>query len=77
MKVRDKVEAVLKDVLTPLFEADGGKIELVDVGDGKVTVRLGDAYTGCPSSSYTLEAVIRPAIHAALEDESVQVILVP
>ena len=75
--VRDKVEAVLKDVLLPLFEADGGHIELVDVKDGKVVVRLGAAYTGCPSSTYTLESVIRPAIRNAVGDTELQVELVP
>ena len=36
--MREKVETVVRDVLRPLIEADGGAIEVVDVDDGVVTV---------------------------------------
>jgi Fe-S cluster biogenesis protein NfuA len=53
---------VLRDVVQPLFEADGGSVELVGIQDGVVRVRLGGVYRGCPSTSYTVEGVIVPAL---------------
>jgi Fe-S cluster biogenesis protein NfuA len=37
--MREKVEAAL-NLIRPQLQADGGDIELVDVKDGKVSVRL-------------------------------------
>ncbi len=52
--MKDKVEAVL-DKIRPGLVADGGNVELVDVNDGVVTVRLVGACAGCPMSSMTLK----------------------
>lgn len=37
--MKEKVEAAL-NLIRPQLQADGGDIELVDVQDGKVSVRL-------------------------------------
>lgn len=70
--MKDKVEAVL-DKIRPGLVADGGNVELVDVNDGVVTVRLVGACAGCPMSSMTLkngiEQILRreiPEIKAVL-----------
>ncbi|HEC49667.1 NifU family protein [Candidatus Desulfofervidus auxilii] len=39
----------------PSLQADGGDIELVDVIDGIVKVRLKGACAGCPMSQMTLK----------------------
>ncbi|MBW2039807.1 MAG: NifU family protein [Deltaproteobacteria bacterium] len=52
--MREKVEEVLKKV-RPALQADGGDIELVDVEDGVVKVRLTGACAGCPMSTMTLK----------------------
>ena len=52
--MREKVEAAL-DKIRPALRADGGDIELVDVKDGVVTVRLTGACGGCPMSTMTLK----------------------
>ena len=52
--MKDKVEAVL-DKIRPGLVADGGNVELVDVNDGVVTVKLVGACAGCPMSSMTLK----------------------
>ena len=49
-----KVEAAL-DKIRPALRADGGDVELVDVKDGVVTVRLTGACGGCPMSTITLK----------------------
>ncbi len=52
--MRDKVEAVLKKI-RPSLVADGGDVELIDVNDGIVMVRLTGACAGCPMSTLTLK----------------------
>jgi Fe-S cluster biogenesis protein NfuA len=51
--MREKVEAAL-DKIRPALRADGGDVELVDVKDGVVTVRLTGACGSCPMSTMTL-----------------------
>jgi Fe-S cluster biogenesis protein NfuA len=52
--VRDKVEEVLNQI-RPSLRADGGDVELVDVQDGIVSVKLTGACSGCPMSTVTLK----------------------
>ena len=55
MTLKEKVEDALKDV-RPMLQADGGDVELIDVTeDGKVTLKLTGACSGCPMSSMTLK----------------------
>lgn len=51
--MREKVEAVLSQV-RPALQADGGDVELVDVSDGLVKLKLTGACAGCPMSTMTL-----------------------
>jgi Fe-S cluster biogenesis protein NfuA len=66
--VREQVEAVVADVLRPLVEADGGRIEVIEVdeGAGTVTITLSGACAGCPGAPYTRTRVVEPALEAAL-----------
>jgi Fe-S cluster biogenesis protein NfuA len=52
--VREKVEQVLNQI-RPSLQADGGDVELVDVKDGIVSVKLTGACSGCPMSTLTLK----------------------
>lgn len=52
--MKEKVEAALEKV-RPSLQADGGDVELVDVKDGVVTVRLTGACGSCPMSTMTLQ----------------------
>ncbi|MBD3290244.1 DUF59 domain-containing protein [candidate division KSB1 bacterium] len=52
--MKEKVEKVL-DKVRPSLIADGGNVELVDVEDGVVKVRLQGACAGCPMSQMTLK----------------------
>lgn len=60
--MKEKVAAALEKI-RPSLQADGGDVELVDVKDGVVTVRLTGACGSCPMSTMTLrmgvERVIR------------------
>jgi Fe-S cluster biogenesis protein NfuA len=52
--VREKVEAALA-LIRPALQADGGDVELVDVEQGVVKVRLKGACAGCPVATMTLK----------------------
>lgn len=52
--MREKVEEVLNKI-RPSLQADGGDVELVDVADGVVKVRLTGACGTCPMSTMTLK----------------------
>ncbi len=55
MELREKIEDALKKV-RPSLQADGGDVQLVDVGDdGVVKVKLMGACGGCPMSQMTLK----------------------
>jgi Fe-S cluster biogenesis protein NfuA len=53
VQLKEQVEKALDDV-RPALQADGGDIELVDVVDGVVQVRLQGHCAGCPMSQMTL-----------------------
>ncbi len=52
--MRDKVEEVLNKI-RPSLMMDGGNVELVNVNDGTVQVKLTGACSGCPMSTITLK----------------------
>ena len=73
-EMREKAEKALKEI-RPYLQADGGDVELVDVENGIVKVRLTGACAGCPMSQMTLkqgiENYIKKAIPEILSVESV------
>jgi Fe-S cluster biogenesis protein NfuA len=52
--MKDKVEVALSKV-RPALQADGGDVELVDVTEGVVKLKLRGACAGCPMSTMTLK----------------------
>jgi Fe-S cluster biogenesis protein NfuA len=66
--MREKVEEVLKKI-RPALQADGGDVELVDVKDGIVSVKLTGHCAGCPMSTMTL----KNGIERLLKDEIAEV----
>jgi Fe-S cluster biogenesis protein NfuA len=62
--MREKVEAALAQV-RPALQADGGDVELVDVKEGVVMLRLTGACGGCPMATMTL----RQGIERVLKEE--------
>jgi Fe-S cluster biogenesis protein NfuA len=52
--MQDKVEEVLNKI-RPVLVKDGGNVELVEVNDGTVKVKLVGACAGCPMSTITLK----------------------
>jgi Fe-S cluster biogenesis protein NfuA len=59
--MKERVEKVI-DKIRPVLQADGGNIELVDVVDGVVQVRLKGACAGCPGAQMTLKMGVEKAL---------------
>jgi len=59
--MREKVEAALNRI-RPALLADGGNVELVDVKEGVVKVKLIGACSGCPMATITLKHGIERAL---------------
>ena len=65
--MKEKVDKVL-DKIRPSLMADGGNVELVDVEDGVVKVRLTGACGGCPMSQMTLKMGIERLLKQELPE---------
>jgi len=52
--MNEKVKQAL-DQIRPALQADGGDVELVEVKDGIVKVKLTGACGGCPMATMTLK----------------------
>jgi Fe-S cluster biogenesis protein NfuA len=65
--MREKVEEVLNKI-RPALKADGGNVELVDVKDGVVSVKLTGHCAGCPMSTMTLKNGIERVLKEQLAD---------
>jgi Fe-S cluster biogenesis protein NfuA len=56
MLSKEIVESALDERIRPAIMMDGGNIEVIDVKDNKVYVRLVGACGTCPSAQITLHA---------------------
>ena len=65
--MKERVEKVINRI-RPAVQMDGGDIELLDVVDGIVKLRLVGACSGCPSSMMTLKMGIERAIRAEVPE---------
>ena len=63
--MKEEVEAV-RETLRPMLLKDGGNVELVDIDDGVVKVRLVGACVSCSSSTMTLKMGIERALKKAV-----------
>jgi Fe-S cluster biogenesis protein NfuA len=52
--LKDRVGKILEE-LRPQLQADGGDLELVEVENGIVKVKMKGACAGCPMSTMTLK----------------------
>jgi len=63
--MKTEVESVL-ETLRPQLMQDGGNVELVDIEDGIVKLRLVGSCSSCSSSSMTLKMGIERALKKAI-----------
>jgi len=59
--MKEKIEKALENI-RPSLQADGGDIQLVDIEDGIVKVRLTGACSGCAMSAMTMSYGVEAAI---------------
>lgn len=73
--MKEKVEAAINKV-RPMLQRDGGDVELVEIEDGVVKVRLQGACAGCPMSQMTIkngiERFLKQEVPEVTSVESVQ-----
>lgn len=65
--MREKVQEALNRI-RPALQADGGDVELVDVQDGIVKVRLVGSCAGCPMSQMTLAMGVERTLKQAVPE---------
>ncbi len=65
--MRERVEKAISEI-RPYLEADGGNIELVDVEEGVVKVKLTGACGSCPMSQMTLKRGVEARLKAQVPE---------
>lgn len=65
--MKEKIQETL-DEIRPVLQADGGDVELVDVDEGVVSVKLTGACAGCPMSTMTLKNGIERILRERVPD---------
>lgn len=73
--MKDQIEHIITKEIAPNLQADGGNIELIDVKDGIVKVKLTGSCAGCPMSKMTLqwgvERVLKQKVPGVVRVEAV------
>ncbi len=65
----ESVDRILKEKIRPMIEADGGRIDLVEIRPDKtVVVRLSGACRGCAMSTMTLKAGVEEQLRRAFPE---------
>ncbi len=64
-QLSDRLVEVVRSVLAPMIEIDGGEIALLSVKDGVAEITLRGACAGCPGQVFTAREVVLPALKAA------------
>ena len=73
--MQEKVEEALNKI-RPMLVRDGGNVELVEVSDGTVKVKLTGACAGCPMSTMTLKMGIEKILKEEVPEVK-EVVAVP
>jgi Fe-S cluster biogenesis protein NfuA len=63
-----KINKIVDEKIRPGVQMDGGDIEIVDVENGIVKVRLHGACSGCPSSTATLFGGVERILKAEIPE---------
>jgi len=58
----DKINAVLDEKVRPTLTEHGGDVEILEIKDGVLKVRMLGTCSNCPSASLTLEALVNSEV---------------
>ena len=64
-----KIEAVIEEEIRPLLRRDGGDIELIDVKDNQVVVRLMGMCAGCHAAVLTLKGLVEEKLRELVDPD--------
>ena len=64
-----KINSVIENQISPELNKDGGDIELVDIKDKDIYVKLKGMCSGCKNSTMTLKAFVETTLKHALGEE--------
>ena len=67
--MREAVQQVIDDVLNPLLEKDASSIELLDVSEGEVVLRVTGRAAFGVGAEFVRTGVIEPALRKVVGDE--------
>ena len=62
---KDEIIRLVREVLAPLVQADGGELYLVSAEDSGVVLHLAGRFSGCPGNTLTRRRVLEPLIASA------------
>jgi NifU-like protein len=62
------VDKAIEEYVRPLLQADGGNLELVDIKDYLVYVRLAGACAGCAGAEATLRGLVEETLKKQVDD---------
>jgi len=65
-EIETRIVDILEEYVAPAVESDGGNIKFISFEDGKVSVLLQGACSGCPSSTLTLKQGIESILKKML-----------
>ena len=65
-EIETRIVDILEEYVTPAVESDGGNIRFISYEEGKVSVLLQGACSGCPSSTITLKQGIESILKKML-----------
>jgi len=62
------VEKTIEELIRPLLQADGGDIEIVDIKDQLVYVKLEGTCSGCPGATSTLKRMVEQTLKEKVDN---------
>lgn len=65
---KQSIEKVIDDQIRPGLQSHGGGIDLIEVKEGKVYVRLTGACGGCPMATMTMKQGVERALKASFPE---------
>ncbi len=65
---KQSVEKVIADQIRPGLESHGGGIDLIEIKEQKIYVRLTGACGGCPMATMTMKQGVERALKASFPD---------
>ena len=71
--MEERIRAIVNEYLAPLVAQDGGILEVIEVVDARVVIRLSGTCRGCPGLPFTVDHVITPTLRQHV-DPRIQVV---